>query len=138
MIEKRFKKAQTIAKKKKEEVINAIKDFFSNQKNVLFVYLYGSFVEGKFFRDIDVALYLDKPGRGVEIESDLSAELSRITGYAIEVCIINRAPVHFQLSVLKEGLLIFNRSEEIRTDFIESVSRKYLEVSHFRKIALGA
>lgn len=137
MIEKRFRPKKSIDTHKRQKLIESLKTYFSKKKNVAFAYIHGSFAEGEPFRDIDVALYLNNPGKDITIESNFSYELSRITGYPVEVNIINRAPVAFQLSVLKKGILVVSKSEDTRADFIEDVSRRYREFSHFRNIALG-
>jgi len=136
MIEKRFRKKQSIDRKERQKLIEAIRTFLSKKNDVVFTYLHGSFAEGGPFRDIDVALYLKNPKEEVGLESDYSYELSKNAGFSVEVIVINRAPVAFQMSVLRKGILIVNKAEEIRTDFIEGVSRRYRQYSHFRNIAL--
>lgn len=136
MIEKRFRKKQSISKPERQKLIESIKTYFSKQDEVVFAYIHGSFAEEEPFRDVDVALFLKNSKDELELESDYSYELTKNTGYPVEVIIINQAPVAVQMSVLKKGILIINKSEDIRTDFIESVGRRYRLYSHFRNIAL--
>jgi predicted nucleotidyltransferase len=136
MIEKRFRKKQSINKVGRQKLIESIKTYFSEEDNVIFAYIHGSFTEEKTFRDIDVALYLKNSKEELGFESDYSYELTKNTGYPVEVIVINRAPVPVQMSVLRKGILIVNKSEDIRTDFIECVGRRYRQYSHFRNIAL--
>jgi len=136
MIEKRFLPKQSLSKKDRQKLIEALKTYFSKENNVAFVYVFGSFNEGKPFRDIDVAAFLFNFKRELSLESDLSYELSRAVGRPVECVILNGAPVSFQLSVLKKGMLLVNKSEDTRTDFIDEVSRRYREYAHFRNLAL--
>lgn len=136
MIEKRFSKKQSTSRKERQKLIEAIRTFLSKKSNVVFAYIHGSFAEGEPFRDLDVALYSKNYKEEIELESDYSDELSKNTDYSVEAIVINQAPVAFQMSVLKKGILIVNKSEDIKTDFIESVSRRYRQYSHFRNIAL--
>ena len=123
MIEKRFLPKKSLGKRDKQKLIEELKTCFLKKKNAAFAYVLGSFSEGKPFRDIDVAVFLFNFKKELTLESDLSFELSKAIGYPVEVIILNRAPVSFQLSVLKKGMLLFSKSEDLRTDFIDDVGR---------------
>ena len=138
MIEKRFRPKQRIGEEQQRGLITELKTHFSKRDDVAFAYIFGSFSEGNSFRDIDVAVYLLEYNEESVPESDLSFALSKSTGYPVEVMILNRAPVSFQLSVLKKGVLLVSKSEDLRTDFIDDVGRRYREYSHFRNLALEA
>ncbi len=45
---------------KKEILINNIEIFLEKRREIQFAYLFGSFLDGKAFRDIDLAIYIDK------------------------------------------------------------------------------
>lgn len=137
MLEKRFFKENKIDEELRERIINIIKSHLSDKDDVIFAYLHGSFAESGRFRDIDLAIFMRKPGREIEIESDFSYELTEKTGYQVEVRIINKASVAFQMAVLRKGRLLLNREDDVRTDFIEDVGRRYRVYSHFRNIVLG-
>ena len=138
MIESRFLKKQHIDTATRERIIKVIKEGLSKNEAVIFAYLHGSFAEGGSFRDIDVATFVGEQGREIEIESDLSYELSEKTFYPVDVKVINKAPVAFQMAVLRKGIVLLSRSELVRTDFIEDVSKRYLEYTRFRDILLDA
>lgn len=107
------------------------------EPDVLFAYLHGSFVTSDAFRDIDVGIFTAAP-KGFSYESDLSYDLSRAHGHEIEVRAVNDAPVAFQMAVILEGKQLFSRNDEVRTDFIEDVGRRYREYAHFRNIFMEA
>lgn len=45
-----------------KEVLKArLRELLENRKEIAFAYLFGSFLEGEGFRDVDVALYLSPP-----------------------------------------------------------------------------
>ena len=138
MREKKFLPKKQLSKRERQKLITMLKNYFSKKEHVVFAYILGSFVEGIPFRDIDVAVYLFEGKEESILESDLSFELSNATGYPVEVVILNPAPVSFQVSVLKKGILLDSKSENIRTDFIDDVGRRYREYSHFRNLALEA
>lgn len=138
MLENRFRKPNSVNLTKREEIIGRIKDCLSLNRGIIFAYLYGSFVRDEPFRDIDVALFIKEPLQDYfNLESDLSYELTTITGYQVEVRIINKAPVALQMAVLREKKLLFSRDEEKRTDFIQDVGKRYIDYSHLREIAMS-
>ena len=44
----------------KKEVIEEIKNFIESQAEIIFAYIFGSFVENETFNDIDLAIYIDE------------------------------------------------------------------------------
>jgi predicted nucleotidyltransferase len=138
MLEKRFFKENKIDEKRREQIIRRIKDYFLDKDDVVFAYLHGSFIESRIFRDIDIAIFVRKSMRDIELESDLSYELTDKTGYPVEVRIINNASIAFQMAVLRKGRLLISKANNVRTDFIENTSRRYREYSHFRNLILAA
>lgn len=138
MIETRFLKKNRIDEETKTQILGILKESIYRIKDIVFAYLHGSFVEGADFRDIDIALFVKESVNKLEIETTLSYELTEKTGYPVEVKVVNDAPVAFQMAVLKKGVLLLSRSEDIRTDFIEKIGRRYREYVHFRNIILDA
>ncbi len=134
--EKRFLSKYKLDNLEKKLILDKITEILYSKKEIIFSYIYGSFVKEESFRDIDIAVYI-KEDKGFTFESTLSNELTEAIGLPVEAKILNSAPVSFQINVLKEGKLLFSRDEEKRTNFIENVSRKYREYVHFRNIFLG-
>jgi len=134
--EKRFLKPRRVDPSKREELVSAFREELSRRPEILFAYLHGSFVKGEEFRDIDVAVYLAAP-QDLAYELDLSHALRRRAGMEVDLKAIQDAPLAFQMAVLRDGLLLFSRDEEVRTDFIERTSRRYPEYAHFRNVFLG-
>ncbi len=136
-IEKRFFKVNALEAGKKEKLLALIKEHLHERDDIIFAYIHGSFAKSEKFRDIDIAVYT-KAGSGfLNMESDISAELTSLTRFEIEVRVINNAPVAFQMAVIKDGILLFSLDEVARTDFIENVCKHYMEYAHFRNIFLG-
>lgn len=137
MREKRFFEEHELTSKKRNALLEKLKEKLSAKDFVVFAYLHGSFAEGGRFRDIDIAVYTESPEGEIQDESELAAALSEKIHYPVEIKIINKAPVSFQMAVLRNGLVLITRDEKRRTDFIEDVSRRYGEYSHFRNIVLA-
>jgi predicted nucleotidyltransferase len=134
--EKRFQPLHELGSEKKNSLIGKIKDYLLQNKDIVFACVHGSFIKSDKFRDIDIAVFTSDK-KDFYFESGLSYELSSFTGFDTEVRIINGAPVAFQMAALKDGLLLFSRDEDIRTDFIEDVGKRYRVYAHFRNIFMG-
>ena len=120
----------------KGKIYNLMKDVITNDKRILFAYVYGSFPNAETFRDIDIAIYVENYKENPYlISSDLKTELSRsirkenmnFTADQFDIQIINEAPFTFLKRIFKEGILLIDRDPELRTDLIEYVSLKYRE-----------
>jgi predicted nucleotidyltransferase len=118
----------------KEKLITDICVFINKHyQNISFVYLFGSFNNFGHFSDIDLAIFtktqVKKP---LEFEIALEAELERICNYPIDVRIINKAPLSFCYSVIRNGKLILDREQNLRADFEGNILKQYFDFSTFR------
>ena len=89
---------------------------------VLFAILYGSAGEGRDFRDLDVAVWVDRARVTVEAELrytfDLTDDLEKAVAYPVDVRVINDAPLPFRYNVTR-GRRLVARDEEAYYDFLE-------------------
>jgi hypothetical protein len=136
-IEKRFLPRQDLDREQRIQISAILQERLSQKPEIVFAYIHGSFEENLSFRDIDIALYLNNAA-AFDFESDLSYELTRFAGYEVEVRIMNKAPVEFQMAVLQKGRILFSRDEDKRTGFIYDVGKRYKEYAHFRNIFMEA
>lgn len=106
--------------------------------NLLFAYVYGSFVMADKFRDIDIAVYLKQiPSTPLHVELELETELGNIIkNYLVDVRILNNAPLSFRYNVIKSGKPIVVVDDDARTDFEEATLSNYFDFSPFRKMYL--
>ncbi len=110
-----------------DTVCQELQEALAGRAAIAFAYLYGSFVQGLPYHDLDVALYLRPVLKDTfEHEMQLSVELTRRLGFPVDVHILNEAPLGFRHSVL-QGKILLVRDEALLTDFIEQVSRAYAE-----------
>lgn len=115
-----------IERDKIEKILNA-------EKNIIFAYLYGSFLSSCKFKDIDLGIYLKEISFG--FIADLKLKLAKILSISsdfIDIALLNNildSPDAFSLlyleRLLKEGRLIVNHNFKIWSDFIERYSTKY-------------
>ena len=88
--------------------------------------------------DIDIAIYINNSEKNpFVITSDLKEKLSRklkkdgfnFIADDFDVRVVNDAPFTFLNRVIKEGILLLDRSPSLKTDLIEYISKKYRECS---------
>lgn len=99
---------------------------------IVFAYLFGSFVEDRPLHDIDVAVYLSDAREvpALRYALDLSGALSAAARMPVEVTVVNGAPVTFLFHVIR-GELILDRDEAVRSGVVEDTVRRYLDLKPF-------
>ncbi|MCC3145621.1 nucleotidyltransferase domain-containing protein [Halanaerobium sp. Z-7514] len=120
--------------------IEKIKEILSNRKEIIFAYLFGSFAENKEnpLSDIDLAIYIDqnkKPQSGVfGYRSELIVELQAAVNRDIDLVILNNITAAFAHDILKNGVLLINKSAQKRNRFHEKTMREYLDFLPMYKV----
>lgn len=104
----------------------------NKEKDILFAYLYGSFLSSNDFRDIDIAVYLKQASFGyvADLKIKIAKALNKQSNF-IDITALNGildSPDAFSLlyleRVLKEGDILVKRNAEIWSNFIEEYSNK--------------
>ncbi len=121
----------------REKVIEELRRALEGVKSVVFAYLHGGFVERRFFRDVDVAVWLADPGDSLRVEVDLSSELETRLGVPIDVHVLNEAPLPFRHHVFAEGVLLFSRDETLRLRLVDETLRLYFDLRLLNELASG-
>lgn len=134
--EKRFQKPLTLSSPERVEIKKILKEFLYRQEEILFAYIFGSFIKEGPFRDIDIAIY-SKDKKDFIYQSDLGYRCTILTGYPVEIILLKDAWISLKMNVLKEGEVLFSKDERIRTDFIKKTGKSYIEYAHFRNLFLG-
>ena len=78
----------------RERVVRSLTAALESEPDLEFAWLYGSFLSGAGFRDVDVGVHLTAPPevrfrRGLA----LAVRLDRETGFPVDVRVLNDAPV---------------------------------------------
>jgi hypothetical protein len=112
----------------------------SHEPDVLFAYVYGSFLKSEAFHNVDIGVYLSSSHFNNAMAANLSAHLSAKVTLPVDVCTLNTAPISFRLYVLR-GECLFSRDDNLRTDIMEDTTRRYLHNAfprrHTTKEAFG-
>jgi len=103
----------------KKRIRTRLAAMLKKRQEIVFAYLHGSFVEGDF-RDIDVAMYLEKEvGKRECLRYELGLErvAEEALGYPVDVRVVNHAPLPFRFQVVQKGHLLFSRDDDVRCSF---------------------
>jgi uncharacterized protein len=109
-----------------------LEERLAGRAEIDWAYLFGSFLDGPGYHDIDIGVYL-RPAlprdRVFDYEMALSVQLTMALHTSVDVHVLNDAPLGFQYSALQgEPLLV--RDEERLTDFVEHVGLAVSEFAH--------
>lgn len=125
-MEKRLFKITAAGKSKVEmKIANLLK----KESGVKFAYIFGSFVHGLSFHDIDVGIYLshrldkDAYERGTKLSVLLTHEIH----FPVDVRVLNHAPPSFVYHVL-QGHLVYEKDEDFLCRVMEDTVRQYLDL----------
>ena len=132
-----FKEFYTLPKKERGKIIKKIRRQLSQRKEIIFAFLYGSFLEDPCFRDIDIGVYLDekrvKRANFFKYQLRLPGEIKIPSQYLLDIRILNEAPNSFLASVFSRGYLLFSRDDNFLTNLIEKVSAEEINSEAFLK-----
>jgi hypothetical protein len=125
-----------ISTKQKNDIVAQISAFLARQSEIVFAFLYGSFLTETFFRDIDIGIYVNQmsPAEFSTYENRLAYLLAKESNFSwpMEVKIINIAPVSFDFQVMR-GKLLFTQDDDLLSDLMVATARKYLDMAPLRR-----
>ena len=133
----------TLDTQQRAAVLDQIRAELAHEPELLFAYVYGSFVESEVVHDIDIGVYVrsDKPENATTLALDVARRLTARLRLPVDIRVLNRAPVSFLYHVLR-GRLIISREEKLLTEIIEDTVRRYLDIApilrHSAKEAFAA
>ncbi len=122
----------------KNKIIRELRNRLSQEKNIVFAYIHGSFLMGNDFHDIDIAIFLDQKTaepNPVDFEISSSLKLEKSLDVSVDVKILNFAPLSFRYHASK-GELILDRDMAIREDFLCRTWSDYFDFKPVAKIYL--
>jgi predicted nucleotidyltransferase len=133
-------------------VLDALRRVLEAQEEVVFAYVYGSFLDDRPFHDVDVAVYLEGLAEpemskfAMDLARDLEESLSLVLSGAaadregdadppVDVRVLNQAPLGFRYHVFR-GRPLVSRNEALRTQVVERTVSRYLDLKPLRQRAL--
>lgn len=106
------------------------------RSEISFAYLHGSFRTGRDFRDIDVAVFLKNEAACPLLQYELAVEAGLMEvsgGLPVDVRVLNASPLSFRYRVIREGMLLFSRNDDERSDFHEATLSAYFDFAPYRR-----
>ncbi len=115
--------------------IKKVKKYFAKQKDILAVYLYGSFASGNPHKrsDLDIAVLFDGEVNLYKRLGRLYADFPKLSIKAepeVREIDLNQSPVYL-MNVIK-GQLIFSRDEVKRVNFEVQILKQYYDTQKLR------
>jgi len=124
----------TIAKREKEKITKSITSYIQKRKEIITAYLFGSYVSGQHFGDIDIGLFVrNEPEDLLGYEFELEIKLEQLVKFSVDVRVLNSAPINFTQNVIRQGIIIIDNEPNIRADFESYILRKYFDFAPFRQ-----
>ncbi|WP_054685321.1 nucleotidyltransferase domain-containing protein [Rhodothermus marinus] len=125
------------------QVLAVLKETLEKKSEIVFAYVFGSFLEERPFHDIDVGVYVTEeaaPWMGLKVLDWAMALEQKLAQsgrrrFPVDVRLLNDAPVTFCYHVLR-GRLLFCRDEERWADWAVRVVTRYLDSKPLRDRAL--
>lgn len=115
---------RTLSTHARESLLRDIGAFLESRPEIIYAYVFGSFVSGLPYQDVDVALYLDGDAlKDAGTQGEKYAELLGSSFREIfDVVIVNLAPNSLKCSIFSEGRLLLCRDETLLSISIEMCS----------------
>jgi len=130
-----YDKIRKLSDIEKNNIIKKITDVLVKHEEIIFAYLHGSFNTSVSFRDIDIAVYINRRYESVlEYELNLEVELIKVTeGCPVDVRVLNVSSSSFNYHVIKDGTILIARDDNARADFQEKTLIDYFDFEPFRR-----
>ena len=123
-----------ITKREKEKLTKTISSYLQQNREIFAAYLFGSYVTGQPFGDIDLGILVrNEPENLLEYEFELEIKLEVLVKFAVDVRVLNKAPVSFVQNVIRHGQIIIDSKPNTRSDFESYILRKYFDFAPFRR-----
>jgi predicted nucleotidyltransferase len=127
---KEMSRRLSVSKKERARIAKFLGQLLKEEEGIFFAYLHGSFAEGRPFRDIDVAVFVDEkaiPKTGaLDFEMSTSRKLEKEVKLPIDLKVINYAPLGFRY-YSTTGPFIMCKEDDLRVDFLTRVRSLYFD-----------
>ena len=118
----------------REKLLNKLERKLRSIGDILFAYVYGSFIKREFFRDIDVAIWIKELEEAFKYEVEASSKIEISLNIPVDIHVLNEAPLPFKYTVFTEGRLLFSNNEKARIRVIDETIRQYEDLRILRSL----
>jgi predicted nucleotidyltransferase len=125
-----MEKLRDLATEERKKIEEVLSNCVEKEETILFAYIHGSFAEGRPFRDIDIAVFVEESKipkeKSLDFEMSTSLRLEKIIKIPIGVKVINYAPLAFQFYSTAGSPLMCNE-DDLRVDFLTTMRSIYFD-----------
>ena len=119
----------------KENIYIAIQRYLERQEDVVFAYLFGSFVNREAYRDIDIGIYMEPYPALVRL-GKMQATLEEQLKAEVDLVLLNNIPdkkPSFGFEVVSKGELVINKNAGLHESYKRRVLFHYFDTAYLRK-----
>lgn len=116
------------------QIKTILTDYLEQQEEIVFAYLYGSFVNKEQFRDIDIGIYSRSPK--LITRGRMHTDLVKKTKKQVDLIYLNDLPEKhpaFAYQIVCKGELLFGKNHELQTDYKRRAFLRYFDTAPLRK-----
>jgi predicted nucleotidyltransferase len=116
----------------KDKIINVITNVLLENNNIIFAYIFGSFILKDNFKDIDIGIYISdiKKINILNLEFEIEKKLEDLLRQTFDVRAINKAPISFVYNILKNKKIIIDKDSSLRADFENIIYKDYFDLQY--------
>ena len=122
-------------KKNKKETLSGLCNYLGQQEEVIFAYIFGSFIKKEYFRDIDIGIFM-RPAPDLIRLGTLQSGISSFTGLQCDLILLNdlykKSPA-FAYEIVTQGEVLINKKPEIQLQFKKEVFLFYFDTAYLRR-----
>jgi len=120
---------------KRQKITKKVKQILSAEKDVVFGFIFGSFLDAPSFRDIDIGVYVDsiRENEVFDYELKLSKKIADECDFSFDIFdvkVLNFAPSHFLNNIFSRGKLISCKNRQLLSAMIERTSLDAVSNEH--------
>ncbi len=123
-------KLRNLPYEQREKIQEVLSQGLEMEENIIFAYLHGSFAEGRPFRDIDIAVFVEESNipkeKALDFGLKTSIKLEEVVKIPTDVKVINDSPLAFQYHSTA-GILLMCKDDDLRVDFLTKMRSLYFD-----------
>ncbi|MBE3111682.1 MAG: hypothetical protein IMZ54_02825 [Acidobacteria bacterium] len=119
----------------KNRIVGVISDLLSERVEIVFAYVFGSFVGDANFSDIDIGVFVQgipQPA-SLNLELQLERQVESLVHVPADVRILNGAPPSFIFQIIKRSRRVVDKDPNLRAEFEGRILKEYFDFAPFRR-----
>ncbi len=110
------KKLFRVTEQLRSRVLAALKEELSKEQRILLAIAFGGFIEARYTRDVDVAVYIQDPRGAIEdygYAEELACKLTGKTRVPVDIVVLNYAPDPILNNALTKGIPLVVKNQRL-------------------------